>query len=141
MGYVMQRDVDKNGDVVETVKEGITKEQWEEYMEKWDDYHDSIWEEDYQMCDITYLIENSHMITLEGARVNVLTSLYRALDDKFIFVITGDGSLGETDEDRCVALNTNYIISIDLKGYENVRDIRRRNKLKFRFNEDGSPNW
>ena len=135
MGYVMQRDADKKywHELSTQEKEDYLKK--EEMEKEMDDYMFSTWEENYQMCDITYL-ENGHMVILEGARVNVLTDLYRALDDKFIFVITGRGSLGEDDEDRCVVLNTNYIVSINLKGYENVIDIRRSNKLKFRNKRD-----
>ena len=81
------------------------------------------WEENYQKCDITYL-EGNNVIALKSVRVNVLKNLYRALDDKFIFVLTGD---------RCMVLNTNYIINIDVKGYESVGDIRRRNKSKFKL--------
>tara|TARA_R100001129_G_scaffold76630_1_gene52359 strand:+ start:114 stop:518 length:405 start_codon:yes stop_codon:yes gene_type:complete len=127
----MSRDSDKKywDELSTQEKEDYLKK--EEMEKEMDDYMFSTWKENYQMCDITYL-ENGHMVILEGARVNVLTDLYRALDDKFIFVITGRGSLGGDDEDRCVALNTNYIVSIDLKGYENVREIKRRNKLKFR---------
>lgn len=126
MGYVMQRDADKNGDVVETVKEEMTPEEqkkWEEDIKEHDEYMSLKWEENYQKCDITYL-EGNNVIALKSVRVNVLKNLYRALDDKFIFVLTGD---------RCMVLNTNYIINIDVKGYESVGDIRRRNKSKFKL--------
>ena len=102
MGYVMQRDADKNGDVVETVKE-------EDWIKKHDEYMERMWEAGYQKCDLAYF-DGENLVTLKNVRVEKDDNIYKTLEkDRFVFVLGDNQSL---------ILNTSRIVYLDIKNHD-----------------------
>ncbi len=102
----------------DTGKESLrtNEEMTQEEMDKW---AYELWASGYQNCDLTYL-EGNEVITLKDVMVGLEPeqTIYNILEKyKFIFIITGEGAIGNTDNDRLMVLNTHYVINLDLKDY------------------------
>lgn len=113
-------------------EEALTEEQW---MKDMDDYAYRLWSTGYQQCDLTYF-DGEDVITWKDVRVGKDDdkTIYHTLEnDKFLFVIRGDGASGDTDDDRLVILNTSSVIHLDITDYgmsETVDDIDIVNDYK-----------